>query len=207
MAQEICLARRRRPGSVRTAGPGGASPAWCTSARCRVPTGDPALARDRRLVPAWARACSLPGAALAGCGLAEAPILDPKGPITLIERDLLFTAFGLMLIVVIPVFAAGLRVRVALPGPASKHDVYAARLGLLGQDRRRRLAGAGADRDRDRHAGLGLHAQARSLPRTLAAEPAARGPGRGAGLEVAVPLPRAEHRGGQRAGVPERDGR
>ena len=31
-------------------------------------------------------------------------MLDPKGPIALIERDLLFDAFGLMLIVVIPVF-------------------------------------------------------------------------------------------------------
>jgi cytochrome o ubiquinol oxidase subunit II len=41
---------------------------------------------------------------VAGCGLNTAPILDPKGPITLAERDLLFTAFGLMLIVVIPVF-------------------------------------------------------------------------------------------------------
>jgi cytochrome o ubiquinol oxidase subunit 2 len=44
-------------------------------------------------------------AALAGaCGPETAPILDPKGPITLAERDLLFTAFGLMLIVVVPVF-------------------------------------------------------------------------------------------------------
>jgi cytochrome o ubiquinol oxidase subunit 2 len=42
--------------------------------------------------------------ALGGCGLAEAPMLDPKGPVALMERDLLFTAFGLMLIVVIPVF-------------------------------------------------------------------------------------------------------
>lgn len=39
-----------------------------------------------------------------GCGLSEAPILDPKGPITLAERDLLFTAAGAMLIVIIPVF-------------------------------------------------------------------------------------------------------
>ena len=34
----------------------------------------------------------------------SAPILDPKGPIALAERDLLFTAAALILIVVIPVF-------------------------------------------------------------------------------------------------------
>lgn len=40
----------------------------------------------------------------AGCGLETAPILDPKGPIALAERDLLFDAIKTMLIVVIPVF-------------------------------------------------------------------------------------------------------
>ena len=46
------------------------------------------------------------GAALlsSGCGLRHAPILDPKGPIALAERDLLFTAVVLMLVVIIPVF-------------------------------------------------------------------------------------------------------
>jgi cytochrome o ubiquinol oxidase subunit 2 len=46
------------------------------------------------------------GAALlaGGCDLSNAPVLDPKGPIALAERDLLFTAVVLMLIVVIPVF-------------------------------------------------------------------------------------------------------
>ena len=46
------------------------------------------------------------GAALlvSGCDLSNAPVLDPKGPIALAERDLLFTAVVLMLIVVIPVF-------------------------------------------------------------------------------------------------------
>src|SRR5258708_8209859 len=46
------------------------------------------------------------GAALlvSGCDLSNAPVLDPKGPIALAERDLLFTAVILMLIVVIPVF-------------------------------------------------------------------------------------------------------
>ena len=61
--------------------------------------------------------------AVSGCGLAEAPVLDPKGPITLIERDLLFTAFGLMLLVVIPVFLMAF-VFVWFYRPASKHDVY-----------------------------------------------------------------------------------
>ncbi|MEE9586664.1 MAG: cytochrome ubiquinol oxidase subunit II, partial [Hyphomicrobiaceae bacterium] len=39
-----------------------------------------------------------------GCGLSDAPILDPKGPIALAERGLLFTAILVMLIVVVPVF-------------------------------------------------------------------------------------------------------
>jgi cytochrome o ubiquinol oxidase subunit 2 len=42
---------------------------------------------------------------LGGCALPEAPILDPKGPIALAERDILFRAFAIMMIVVIPVFA------------------------------------------------------------------------------------------------------
>ncbi|MCP4406393.1 MAG: ubiquinol oxidase subunit II, partial [Gammaproteobacteria bacterium] len=42
---------------------------------------------------------------VAGCGLNTAPVLDPKGPIALAERNLLFDATGLMLIVIIPVFA------------------------------------------------------------------------------------------------------
>jgi cytochrome o ubiquinol oxidase subunit 2 len=40
-----------------------------------------------------------------GCSLANAPILDPKGPIALAERDILFRAFAIMMVVVIPVFA------------------------------------------------------------------------------------------------------
>lgn len=39
---------------------------------------------------------------LSGCGISDAPVLNPKGPIALAERDLLFTAFGLMMIVAIP---------------------------------------------------------------------------------------------------------
>lgn len=41
---------------------------------------------------------------LGGCALRHAPVLDPKGPIALAERDLLLTALAVMLIVVIPVF-------------------------------------------------------------------------------------------------------
>jgi cytochrome o ubiquinol oxidase subunit II len=46
------------------------------------------------------------GAALlgSGCDPTHMPILHPKGPITLAERDLLFTAVALMLIVIVPVF-------------------------------------------------------------------------------------------------------
>ncbi|WP_265519831.1 hypothetical protein [Nitratireductor luteus] len=39
-----------------------------------------------------------------GCSLSRAPILDPKGPVALAERDLLFTAALVMLIVIVPVF-------------------------------------------------------------------------------------------------------
>lgn len=46
----------------------------------------------------------LPTLLLAGCAFNNAPILNPKGPIALAERNLLLTATALMLIVVIPVF-------------------------------------------------------------------------------------------------------
>jgi cytochrome o ubiquinol oxidase subunit 2 len=39
-----------------------------------------------------------------GCGVAEAPIVDPKGPIALAERDILLRAFAIMMIVFVPVF-------------------------------------------------------------------------------------------------------
>ena len=58
-----------------------------------------------------------------------------------------------------------------------------------------------------RRPGLAQHAQARSLPRDRLGRPAARHPGRGAGLEVAVHLSRAGHRGGEPDGDPEPDGR
>ena len=77
--------------------------------------------KERRRQPAIA-ILSL-GLMVSGCGLRESPMLDPKGPITLIERDLLFTAFGLMLLVVIPVFIMAF-VFTWFYRPASKHDVY-----------------------------------------------------------------------------------
>ena len=55
--------------------------------------------RSMRMVTALG-AASLIG----GCGLSTAPLLNPKGPIALAERDLLFDAMAVMLIVVIPVF-------------------------------------------------------------------------------------------------------
>ena len=53
------------------------------------------------------RASATLGTALltGSCGLANAPVLDPKGPVALAERDLLFTAVAFMLIVIVPVFA------------------------------------------------------------------------------------------------------
>jgi len=42
--------------------------------------------------------------ALAGCSLVNVPMLDPKGPVALAERDLLLGASAIMLIVVLPVF-------------------------------------------------------------------------------------------------------
>jgi len=41
---------------------------------------------------------------LGGCSHEYAPILDPQGPIALVERNILFRAFAIMMIVVIPVF-------------------------------------------------------------------------------------------------------
>ncbi len=45
------------------------------------------------------------GLLMGGCNLAEAPILGPKGPVALAERDMLFRALAIMMIVVVPVFA------------------------------------------------------------------------------------------------------
>jgi cytochrome o ubiquinol oxidase subunit II len=58
-------------------------------------------ARARTLVAGIAIGLAL---LTSGCGLTEAPILNPKGPIALAERDILFRALAIMMIVVIPVF-------------------------------------------------------------------------------------------------------
>jgi len=42
--------------------------------------------------------------ALAGCATSYAPILDPQGPIALDQRNIMFRAFAIMMIVVLPVF-------------------------------------------------------------------------------------------------------
>lgn len=39
-----------------------------------------------------------------GCSVIDGPVLDPKGPIALAERNLLFKAIAIMMIVIIPVF-------------------------------------------------------------------------------------------------------
>jgi cytochrome o ubiquinol oxidase subunit 2 len=43
-----------------------------------------------------------------GCDLTSMPVLDPKGPVALAERNLLLTAVVLMLIVIIPVFVVAI---------------------------------------------------------------------------------------------------
>ena len=46
----------------------------------------------------------IPALLLVGCGLADSPLLDPKGPIALAERDLLFETMAVMMIVIVPVY-------------------------------------------------------------------------------------------------------
>ena len=41
---------------------------------------------------------------LGGCGLADSPFLDPKGPIAQTQRDLFFETLAIMMIVLIPVY-------------------------------------------------------------------------------------------------------
>ena len=54
-------------------------------------------------------------ALLAGaCDLRHAAVLDPKGPIALAERDLLFDAFCVMMMVIVPVIVLTLLVRLAV---------------------------------------------------------------------------------------------
>ena len=71
---------------------------------------DPASLRlwtlDRRPLHYIRQVFAMIGLALmtSGCGIRNTPILNPKGPIAEVERDLLMNAFTIMLIVVIPVF-------------------------------------------------------------------------------------------------------
>lgn len=69
---------------------------------------------------------------LSGCGLDTAPLLHPKGPVAQAEADLLFTAFYVMLIVVIPVFIfAGLfiwRYRAGGKGKYTPDWAYSAKI-------------------------------------------------------------------------------
>lgn len=60
---------------------------------------------------------------LGGCSASEWPVLHPDGPIAFIERELLFSAFGLMLIVIIPVYLLTLWVLLryrAAPGSSNQ---------------------------------------------------------------------------------------
>jgi cytochrome o ubiquinol oxidase subunit II len=59
---------------------------------------------------AWAKARAAAtvigfGLLTAGCDLTMAPILSPKGPIALAERNILFRALLIMMVVAVPVFA------------------------------------------------------------------------------------------------------
>ncbi|MCB1502753.1 MAG: ubiquinol oxidase subunit II [Bauldia sp.] len=62
-----------------------------------------------RISPPIRRCLAVAGAGalalgLAGCATSYAPILDPQGPVALGQRDIMFRAFGIMMIVVLPVF-------------------------------------------------------------------------------------------------------
>ncbi|MCC8430887.1 ubiquinol oxidase subunit II [Reyranella aquatilis] len=59
----------------------------------------------RLAVTRWRAAASAAGLALlaGACDLKRAPVLDPKGPIALAERDLLFDAFYVMMLVIVPI--------------------------------------------------------------------------------------------------------
>lgn len=59
----------------------------------------------RLAVTRWRGAASAAGLALltGACDLKQAAVLDPKGPIALAERNLLFDAFYVMMIVIVPI--------------------------------------------------------------------------------------------------------
>jgi cytochrome o ubiquinol oxidase subunit 2 len=59
----------------------------------------------RLAVTRWREAALAVGLALltGACDLRRAPVLDPKGPIALAERNLLFDAFCVMMVVIVPI--------------------------------------------------------------------------------------------------------
>jgi cytochrome o ubiquinol oxidase subunit II len=69
------------------------------------PEGGGQALKTRRMIELarWVALC-VPVLLLAACGLAEAPVLDPKGPVAMAERDLLFETLAIMMIVAVPVF-------------------------------------------------------------------------------------------------------
>ena len=54
--------------------------------------------------PVAVTAVLVAASSLSGCALANFPIIDAAGPVTATERDLLFRALAIMMIVVVPVF-------------------------------------------------------------------------------------------------------
>ncbi|WP_436642435.1 ubiquinol oxidase subunit II [Microbaculum sp. FT89] len=72
----------------------------------RIVTSAPNIATfRRRLASAGALGLALlPTLLLGGCTDGNWPVLNPDGPIAFAERELLYTAFGLMLLVIIPVY-------------------------------------------------------------------------------------------------------
>lgn len=61
---------------------------------------------------------------LAGCSASQWPVLHPDGPIAATERTLLFTAFGLMLIVVVPVWVLTVIVLVRFRASRNSDDYH-----------------------------------------------------------------------------------
>lgn len=76
------------------------------------------------------------GLALSGCGRDQVPVIEAQGPIALAERNLLFTAAAVMLIVVIPVFVMAFwftwRYRASHPkAPYKPHWSYSWRIDMV----------------------------------------------------------------------------
>lgn len=112
------------------AAPGAARPAWVTGRRRGKPwRGGGGKARVR--LADVLGVCAV--IALGGCGRDQVPVIEAQGPIALTERNLLFTAAALMLIVIIPVFVMALwftwRYRASHPdAPYTPHWSYSGRI-------------------------------------------------------------------------------